>query len=124
MSLMILKKNSITTEATTRGVTSFLLGSVPSARMASICSVTFMEPSSLAMPEALRPATINPVNTGPSSRTMENETNCPVSESDPNCCKVVEVCSASTAPVNDPVRITIGREPTPIRSACCITSAM
>ena len=40
---------------TTRGVTSLRTGSVPSARMASICSVTFMEPSSLAMPEALRP---------------------------------------------------------------------
>ncbi len=41
-----------------RGVTSFCIGSVPSARMASICSVTFIEPSSLAMPDELRPATM------------------------------------------------------------------
>jgi len=38
-------------------VTSLRMGSTPSARMASICSVTTMEPSSLAMEEALRPAT-------------------------------------------------------------------
>ena len=37
--------------------------------MASICSVTRMEPSSLAMPLALRPATSSAVSTGPSSRT-------------------------------------------------------
>ncbi len=42
--------------------------------MASICSVTFMDPSSLAIPLELRPATIKPVSTGPSSRTMESET--------------------------------------------------
>ena len=55
---MMLRKNSMTTAATTRGVTSFFEGSTPMARMASICSVTFMEPSSLAMPLELRPATI------------------------------------------------------------------
>ena len=42
--------------------------------MASICSVTFMEPSSLAMPEELRPATMRAVSTGPSSRTRVMET--------------------------------------------------
>ena len=46
---------------TMRGVTSFFTGSVPKARMASICSVTTMEPSSLAIPDAFRPATIRPV---------------------------------------------------------------
>jgi hypothetical protein len=67
--------------------------------MASICSVTFIEPSSLAMPLALRPATISPVSTGPSSRTIESETSWPVSESDPKRWRVLELCSASTAPV-------------------------
>jgi hypothetical protein len=33
--------------------------------MASICSVTFMDPSSLAIPEALRPATSSELKTGP-----------------------------------------------------------
>ena len=72
---MIIRKKSIKTVATTRGVTSFFIGSVPSARMASICSVTTIEPSSLAMPEEFRPATISPVSTGPNSRTMPTETN-------------------------------------------------
>jgi hypothetical protein len=88
---MMVRKNSITTVAITRGVTSFFDGSVPRARMASICSVTTIEPNSLAMPEALRPETIRPVSTGPSSRTMESETTCPVSESDPKRESVFEV---------------------------------
>ena len=77
------------TVAVTRGVTSFFMGSVPSARMASICSVTTIEPSSLAMPEELRPATIRPVSTGPSSRTMEVETSCPISVMEPKRCRVL-----------------------------------
>ena len=119
---MMLRKNSMTTVATTRGVTSFFEGSTPIARMASICSVTFMEPSSLAMPLEFRPATIKPVSTGPSSRTIENDTSWPVSESEPNCCSVPEVCSASTAPVKKPVSTTMGSDPTPIRSACSSVS--
>ena len=37
--------------ATTRGTTSFLIGSVPRARIALICSVTSIDPSSDAMPD-------------------------------------------------------------------------
>ena len=75
---MMVRKKSMTMVARMRGVTSFLSGSVPRARMASICSVTCMEPSSLAMPEALRPETMRPVSTGPSSLIMERLTNSPV----------------------------------------------
>src|SRR5712691_10167773 len=71
------------TVAATRGVTNFFMGSVPRARMASICSVTIIDPNSLAMPEEFRPATIKLVSTGPNSRTMEAETSCPTKESDP-----------------------------------------
>ena len=120
---MMTRKNSMAVAAMTRGVTSFLEGSVPRARMASICSVTTMEPSSLAMPEALRPETIRPVSTGPSSRTMESETSCPVSDSEPKRSSVFEVCRASTAPVKKPVSTTMGSEPTPMRSACIMVSA-
>ena len=76
---------SITQVAIMRGVTSFWIGSVPSARMASICSVTFMEPSSLAMPEALRPATSSAVSTGPSSRTSVMATIWPTWSVAPYC---------------------------------------
>ncbi len=120
---MMLRKNIMTTLAITRGVTSFLVGSTPMARMASICSVTFMEPSSLAIPLEFRPATSNPVSTGPSSRTMDRETSLPVRDREPNCCRVLEVCNASTAPVKKPVRITMGSEPTPTESACNRVSA-
>jgi hypothetical protein len=115
---MMVRKNSMTTLAIMRGVTSFFVGSVPSARMASICSVTFMEPSSLAIPDEFRPATINPVSTGPSSRTIESATSCPVNDSEPNFCNVLELCKASTAPVKKPVSTTMGNEPTPMESAC------
>src|ERR1700722_2187243 len=119
---MMLRKNSMNTVAVTRGVTSFLMGSVPRARMASICSVTTIDPSSLAMPEEFRPATINPVSTGPSSRTMEVETSWPIRVMEPKRCSVFAVCSARTPPVKNPVSTTIGRDPTPIRSACCTMS--
>ena len=110
------------TVETTRGVTSFFMGSVPKARMASICSVTTIDPSSLAMPEEFRPATIRLVSTGPSSRTMEVETNCPTRVIEPKRSRVFEACSASTAPVKNPVSTTMGRDPTPMVSACCTIS--
>ena len=68
----------MTSAASTRGVTSFLIGSVPSVLSASICSVTRMEPSCAAMPEPTRPATISPASTGPSSRIIEAETSRPM----------------------------------------------
>ena len=68
-----------------RGVTSLRIGSTPRARMASICSVTTIEPSSLAMEEALRPETMMPVRTGPSSRIMVRLTKRPVTAVAPNC---------------------------------------
>src|ERR1700679_3979261 len=50
-------RGRINTVASTRGVTSLRIGSMPSPRMASTCSVPSMEPNSQAMPVALRPAT-------------------------------------------------------------------
>ena len=66
------------TVATMRGKTSLRNGSTPRARMASICSETTIEPSSLAIEEAFLPATMIPVSTGPSSRTMVRLTKRPV----------------------------------------------
>ena len=57
--------------ASTRGTTSLRTGSVPSARSALIWSVTTIEPSSAAMPEPTRPASISAVSTGPSSLIIE-----------------------------------------------------
>ena len=69
---------SIVTSATSRGATSLRTGSVPSARIASICCETTIEPSSAAMAEPTRPAIIRPASTGPSSRTSEVETSSPI----------------------------------------------
>ena len=121
---MMVRKNSMKVAAPTRGVINFLVGSVPRARMASICSVTIIEPSSLAMPEEFRPATINPVISGPSSVTMPWETSRPMSAIPPKRCKVLAAFSAKRAPTERPVRTTMGREPTPMRSACCSMSPM
>ena len=84
-SSITVRHGSMMAVAIMRGVTSFCTGSVPSARMASICSVTFIEPSSLAMPEELRPATMTDVSTGPSSRTRMMETTVPVRPVWPYC---------------------------------------
>ena len=80
----MVRKKSMVTQAKMRGVTSLRMGSTPRARMASICSVTTMEPSSLAIEEALRPETMMPVRTGPSSRIIEVLTNLPVTAVAPN----------------------------------------
>jgi len=85
--------------------------------MASICSVTTIDPSSLAIDEALRPDTMIPVSTGPSSRIMLRLTNRPVTAVAPNCASVDADWTASTAPVKNPASITIRNDPTPIISA-------
>jgi len=110
------------TVATTRGVTSFFIGSVPSARMASICSVTIMEPSSLAIPDEFRPPP--PVRRAPAEfRTMPIETSWPMTVVAPKRDSVVALLSAKAAPVKNTALRTIGNEPNPTRSACCSISA-
>ncbi len=101
-SATMVRKKSMVMDAEMRGVTSLRIGSTPRARMASICSVTTMEPSSLAIEEALRPETMTPVSTGPSSRIMVSETNWPVTAVAPKAESVAADCSASTPPVEKP----------------------
>ena len=101
-------------QANRRGVTSLRMGSTPRARMASICSVTTIEPSSLAIEDAFRPATMMPVSTGPSSRIIVSETKRPVTAVAPNCESVAADCSASTPPVKKPESRTMAVDPTPM----------
>ncbi len=86
------------------------------ARIASTCSVTSIEPSSEAIPEAQRPVTSRLVNVGPSSRTSASDTASPVSEVWPKRTNCEAVCSTITAPIKKPVSRTIGSEPTPMLS--------
>ena len=71
VSLRIVSTRIITLAAIRRGVTSFLIGSVPSVLRASICSVTRIEPICAAIPDPTRPATRIAASTGPSSRLID-----------------------------------------------------
>ena len=84
--------------------------------MASICSVTTIDPNSLAIEEALRPETITPVSTGPSSRIMVRLTKRPVMAVAPKAESVAADCRASTPPVKKPESRTMEIEPTPMMS--------
>ena len=109
---------SIKVVAITRGVTSLRVGSVPIARIASTCSDTTIEPSSDAIADAFRPATNNPVIVGPNSRTSPSATTSPVKAVCPNRANCEAVCKTKIPPMNPPVSITIGSEPTPMLSIC------
>src|SRR5436189_1491866 len=61
-------------KANIRGATSLRTGSVPRARIASICCETTIEPSSAEIAEPTRPVTISAQSTGPSSLTSETAT--------------------------------------------------
>ncbi len=91
--------------------------------MASICSVTFIDPSSLAIPEELRPAIMMAVSTGPSSRASVIATRVPVFSTSPYCASARDICSAITTPENKPTRTTTTRLPTPMVSICRMTSS-
>ncbi len=112
----------MTMPASIRGTTSFLMGSVPSARSALIWSVTTMEPSSAAIPDPTRPVSIRPVKTGPSSLIIDALTSRPTTGLAPNWSSVSPLCSASTAPVKKPVSRTTVSDFTPIASNCSTMS--
>jgi hypothetical protein len=69
-SAMTVSSGNTSSAAITRGTMRRLMKFTPSVRSASICSVTFMEPSSAVIPDATLPPTRIAVSTGPSSRRM------------------------------------------------------
>ncbi len=60
--------------AATRVTTKKRMGFIEDTSMASICSVTFIEPNSAPIPEAIFPAHINAVITGPISLIRDTAT--------------------------------------------------
>ena len=60
--------------ATMRGATRYCIGRVDSVSSASIWSVTRMVPISAAIEAPMRPATMSPARTGPSSRVTDSTT--------------------------------------------------
>jgi len=111
---MAVSSGSESAAAATLGTTSSRTGLPPQARMASICSVTFIEPISAAIPEPARAATMKPASTGPNSRNMPSATNCPTYCSMPNRFSVMPVCCTRAMPKQSPSTATMPVERAPI----------
>ena len=60
--------------ASSRGATRYFIGLVDKVVSASIWSVTRIVPNSAAIAAPIRPATISPASTGPSSRVTDSTT--------------------------------------------------
>src|ERR1700686_1526848 len=90
--------------------------------MASICSVTFIEPSSAPMPAPTRPATTNPVTIGPISWMIENTMAAGSMDFAPKRARLLRLSSARTVPMAAPARATSGNDFDPISSNCRMIS--
>ena len=78
------KIGSMIAQARKRGTTRYLTGLVAITSSASICSVTFMVPSSAVIEAPIRPANTNAVTIGPSSLMTDTLTNRPTDPSADN----------------------------------------
>ena len=85
-------------QATTRVTTRNLNESTATASRASICSVTFIAPSSAPTPAPTRPERSNPHTSGPVSRTSARASPAGTSASAPNRSSDARVCIDITMP--------------------------
>src|SRR5438067_11746752 len=88
----------ITEVAITRVTTRNLKGLVADTSMASICSVTFMEPNSAPILEPTFPAQISDVTNGANARIMAIEISEGSHEDAPKVCKEGRDCLVNTIP--------------------------
>ena len=95
-----------------------LKGLVAETSIASICSETFIEPSSAPIPEPIFPAQIKPVMTGPISRTMEMDIIVGINETAPNWVSIGIDCKARTKPIINPVTLMRPNDLFPISKNC------
>ena len=96
--------------ANTRVTTKYLNGLMAETSIASICSVTFMEPSSAPMFDPTLPAAIKAVTKGAKARIMAIATNDGNHEVAPNSANEGRDCLVKTSPVIKPVSEMSGRE--------------
>src|SRR3982751_6495311 len=98
----------------TRVTTRNLNGLVADTSIASICSVTFMEPSSAPMLDPTFPAHMSAVTSGPSALT----TAIPISDGShevaPKSSSEGRDCFVKTTPIIKPVSVISGRDLSPI----------
>lgn len=96
--------------AVTRVTTRYLNGLVADTSMASICSVTFMEPSSAPILEPTFPAAIKAVTKGAKARMMAIEISEGSQELAPKLAREGRDCFVNTIPVINPVSEIKGRD--------------
>src|SRR5688500_90327 len=89
----------ISVVAPMRVFTKYLNGLVADTSMASICSVTRIDPNSAPMPEPTLPALINAVTSGASDLTTAMATNDGNQDCAPNSDKEGRDCLVNTTPV-------------------------
>ena len=104
---------NISVVAIMRVAARYLNGLVPDTSIASICSVTFIDPSSALIPEPIFPAQISAVTSGPISRTMEMADIAGRNEPAPNSTIVGRDCRMSTKPSINAVAPTRTRDLSP-----------
>ena len=104
---------SAITHATTRVTTRYLKESTATASRASICSVTFIAPSSAPMPAPMRPERSRPAVSGPVSRTSAMASPAGMSASAPKRASEARVCIESTTPIAKPLTAISGTERQP-----------
>src|SRR6187397_2496717 len=104
------KRGTMSVVASTLVTTKYLYGLMADTSIASICSVTFMEPNSAPIPEEIFPAQINAVITGAISRINESATIPGNQDSAPNSANVGRDWMVSTNPIIKPVIATNGMD--------------
>lgn len=91
--------------ANTRVTTKYLKGFIADTSMASICSVTFIEPNSALILEPTFPAQISAVTNGPKALTMAIPIKEGNQETAPKVSKEGRDCLVKTIPTINPVKV-------------------
>lgn len=94
--------------------TKYLNGLIADTSIASICSVTFIEPSSAPMLEPTFPEQISDVTNEAKARTMAMEIRDGSHDVAPNSASDGRDCLVKTIPVTKPVKLIKGSDLTPI----------
>ena len=108
------KIGTVIVEAKTRVTTKYLNGLIADTSIASICSVTRMEPNSAPMLDPTLPAQINAVTKEARARTMAIEIKEGSQEVAPKVSSEGRDCFVNTMPVINPVKVIKGKDFRPI----------
>ena len=111
--ITVVRTGSAITQATMRVTTRYLNESTAVASRASICSVTFIAPSSAPMPAPIRPERSRPAVSGPVSLTSARARPAGIMASAPKRSSEARVCIDSTTPTAMPATAINGTERTP-----------